>query len=126
MVHRVPSPNSNVGRQSFTELGHVELKVAAVGPGEILVLLKNEGDVEYRQLAKKLDQARINRSRMFNIPRCEGADDALQLRQCSEVRQDSECEHLVRFLIAKVVVAQNHPRIEVLKVVKVRAAHVVN
>ena len=111
MAHRIPSPRSYVRRKSFAEFGHVELEFAAAGPGKILVLLKNERDIEYRQLAKKLGQACINRSRMFNIPRREDADEALQLRQCSQVGQDRECDHLVSFIIAKVVIAQNHPRV---------------
>ena len=113
-------------RQNFAELGHIELEFVAVGPSEILMLLKNERNVEYRQLAKKLDQACINRPRMLDIPRSEGTDDGLQLRHCSKIRQDCKGDYLIRFFISKVLITQNHPRVEVFKVVKVRATHVIN
>src|SRR5919108_3567591 len=111
VVRRVSSPKSNICRQNFAELGHVELKFAAVGPSEILVLLKNERDVKYRQLVKKIDQTCIDQPRMFDITRSEGPDDGLQLRHCSKIRQDCEGDHLICLFIAKIVITQNHPRV---------------
>ena len=45
VVHRVPSPKGNVGREDFTKVGHVALEFAAINPGEVFVLLKKKGNV---------------------------------------------------------------------------------
>jgi hypothetical protein len=104
----------------------VLLKFTAAAPGEIRVLLVHKRNAEAGQLTEKLDEAPVNRPCVFDVPRRERADDALQLWQRTEVRQRGECDHLVRLVVAEIVIAQEHPGIEGRNVPKIRTAHVLD